>query len=342
MTETATPETSAIEQNLVVVRPGYELTMRPGVTRHEEFWSSSDAKDRTFYALADPSSVMKFLVVPESDPRSQGMRLPSGSELDLMRQVGLAEGHRVWTISTVELESVTRIDLVQSEPEPTPAGALQVGDWFTWGGKTMWHRAASIEAGRVQTDAQMSQSRSGRGLVVEPDHWRIAGLSDLEFHRPDSPDLPDFLREALVDPMPTSMPDVPVESADSDSEDSVVRDLRLRLEAAGALLRQTQAKHEQDILLIGNILIEECERRDWCTEYEEVLEPLNVRLTYALPMPYREREHEVELTITYTITTRVMAKDEEEAEEKAIEGFSSSDVQYTTPDDITAGNCREV
>ena len=46
----------------------------------------------------------------------------------------------------------------------------------------------------------------------------IAGLSDLEFHRPDSPDPPDFLREALVDPT-TSMPDAGRERG-PDSEDS--------------------------------------------------------------------------------------------------------------------------
>ena len=79
-----------------------------------------------------------------------------------------------------------------------------------------------------------------------------------------------------------------------------------------------------------------------CTEYEEVLEPLNVRLTHACLTLYRGAgSTRWELTITYTITTRVMAKDEEEAEEKAIEG-SSPRMFSTPPDDITAGTAGSV
>lgn len=80
---------------------------------------------------------------------------------------------------------------------------------------------------------------------------------------------------------------------------------------------RVRAEHASDIEVIGNALQEEAESRDWCSEYDEFVEGVNMRLSMELPV--REREYEVEIDVTYRMTVSVTARSEDEALEAAEE-----------------------
>lgn len=78
-------------------------------------------------------------------------------------------------------------------------------------------------------------------------------------------------------------------------------------------LRESRNRHVADIATIGEKLIGEANDRDWCEEYDTIVEELNGDLHITLPV--REREFTVEVSVVLTIT--VNAKDEADAREKA-------------------------
>lgn len=61
-----------------------------------------------------------------------------------------------------------------------------------------------------------------------------------------------------------------------------------------------RSEHEQDIALIGEVLLREAQDRGWCDEFDTVVADLNDRLHIALPI--RVREFTVRWTETYTVT----------------------------------------
>jgi hypothetical protein len=99
------------------------------------------------------------------------------------------------------------------------------------------------------------------------------------------------------------------------------------LDDATAALRLARRKHEQDIEIIGEVLIEESRRRSWCSEYDTIVNGLNQRLTVELPI--REQDYDVTVTgyirVPFSYNISVSAQDEESAVEIAQEmGFDES------------------
>lgn len=76
-----------------------------------------------------------------------------------------------------------------------------------------------------------------------------------------------------------------------------------------AQLDRALSAHRADIATIGESLISEANDREWCSEYDEIVDKINRSLTVELPL--REREHTVTVTVTLEIT--VMARDEDHA-----------------------------
>jgi hypothetical protein len=76
-----------------------------------------------------------------------------------------------------------------------------------------------------------------------------------------------------------------------------------------------RTKHERDIELIGNALLQEAKDRDWCSAYDDFIEVLNRSLTVELKS--REHEYEVEIEVTrkqvQRVTVTVTARDEDHA-----------------------------
>jgi hypothetical protein len=80
-------------------------------------------------------------------------------------------------------------------------------------------------------------------------------------------------------------------------------------------LRGAREAHASDIQIIGERLIAEAQRREWCSEYDSIIGDLNGRLNVELPE--REKDWTVEMDVTVRVRLSVRATDSETAEEIA-------------------------
>lgn len=110
---------------------------------------------------------------------------------------------------------------------------------------------------------------------------------------------------------------------------SAVAAQRLRAEGAERQVVSVQEAHRRDIDRIGEALLSEAEDRDWCGDYDRVIEQLNERLSVALPT--RVKEHTVTVQVTYQVDVTVEAHDIEEAEDKIREAELSTSWRVSTP-----------
>jgi len=96
------------------------------------------------------------------------------------------------------------------------------------------------------------------------------------------------------------------------------------------------------IHMIGIRLIDEAERRNWCSEFDEIIDDVNANLPGPFELPTREREYNVSWTETYTITvqrsTTVTARDAEQACDAASELYTGEADDYEIRDAISCGN----
>ena len=93
-------------------------------------------------------------------------------------------------------------------------------------------------------------------------------------------------------------------SASLDRANTLARDGITRLQRA-------RDEHAADITLIGETLMEEAERRQWCSEYDQVVEQLNRRLNIELERRITSYD------VTYTVRITVEARDEDDARSMA-------------------------
>lgn len=77
------------------------------------------------------------------------------------------------------------------------------------------------------------------------------------------------------------------------------------------------ANHREDIVLIGNALIQEAVDREWCSEYDEFIDELNQKLHESLPI--RTRYYDVEVVFTQVNTQRTVIQVEATSESEALE-----------------------
>ena len=139
---------------------------------------------------------------------------------------------------------------------------------------------------------------------------------------------PRYLHEvdgqSLTEPTPE-----PTEPEDNEA--------RLRRELADA-----RNKHIKDIEIIGEALLREAERRNWCSEYDEVVDNINARLSVPLPERNQERSYTVTWTETYTVTVprsyMTDALDADAAIEHAENGRNDDDIAYYLREAVNAGS----
>lgn len=111
-----------------------------------------------------------------------------------------------------------------------------------------------------------------------------------------------------------------------------VASLREQVGTLNAMVATVRERHADDIDAIGEALIAEAKRRDWCDEYDQVIERLNRRLN--VPLPTREDEdqdYDVEVTgwirVPFTVTVSVTAAanaDSSDVEDAASEVFQEN------------------
>jgi len=132
------------------------------------------------------------LVLPESDPRSEGM-WPLRSEY----APGGAEGFRGWNIETRYLTDVEQ-DTTPEQEDDTPESRLVPGVWFTWGSRTVWYRVARVESDRVRTDRRCYMESS---IESGEDSHQLALARRDSFYAtsdPTDPALPQAIRDELA------------------------------------------------------------------------------------------------------------------------------------------------
>ena len=95
------------------------------------------------------------------------------------------------------------------------------------------------------------------------------------------------------------------------------------------------------ISTIGDRLICESNDRNWCSEFDEIIDDVNNALPGWLQLPTREREYEVRWTETYTVTvcrsTTVTARDPESACDYVSDYVGEAD-DYDMREALSCGN----
>lgn len=94
------------------------------------------------------------------------------------------------------------------------------------------------------------------------------------------------------------------------------------------------------IAMIGERLITESNDRNWCGEFDEIIDDVNGALPGWLQLPTRERDYNVTWTEEYTVTVRrhatVTARSEEDAI-RHVEDWEEAD-EYEIRDALSYGN----
>lgn len=114
----------------------------------------------------------------------------------------------------------------------------------------------------------------------------------------------------------------------------VLRESHAELERKVALLERkveslsTQVENgHKAVEIIGNRLISESDDRQWCEEFDRIIDEVNEMLPGSYQLPTREREYEVEWTDMVQVpvgrSVTVRARNEEEAREMAASGADS-------------------
>lgn len=106
-----------------------------------------------------------------------------------------------------------------------------------------------------------------------------------------------------------------------------------------------QAREEamRAIAMIGDRLIQESNDRNWCSEFDGLIDDANENLPGWLQLPVRERDYEVSWTESYTVTvsrsTTVTARNEEHACELVADmGIVGEADDYEMRQAISCGN----
>jgi hypothetical protein len=128
-------------------------------------------------------------------------------------------------------------------------------------------------------------------------------------------------------------------AAHSETAISAERDLRTALAAGQAQAEQlrrdvadAERRHRDDIAVIGERLIQEANDRDWCQTYDDIVDELNEKLTFELPL----RERDFTVTALVELRLAVTATSEEHARDLAEDHVEQAEKQLDAMDSITS------
>lgn len=95
-----------------------------------------------------------------------------------------------------------------------------------------------------------------------------------------------------------------------------------------AAYRDRFRKAEADWDKLGELLTAEANRRDWCSEYDRLVEEWNDSEFQMFELPKRKADYDVTVTVTatYTVTVTVEAEDEDAARELVEQDYDAHDV----------------
>lgn len=117
-----------------------------------------------------------------------------------------------------------------------------------------------------------------------------------------------------------------------DSMAAYVGNTSAMIDRLNTSITSAHARHLADIEHIGETLIEEANRRDWCKDYDDIVDEMNRSLN--TPLPTRNKDYQVTVSVTYDITVNVTARSESEAEDQVRE-MSHSTIQSYAYDQLS-------
>lgn len=88
-------------------------------------------------------------------------------------------------------------------------------------------------------------------------------------------------------------------------------------EQSESTLRDKRIQHHQDVQQIGERINAEAADRNWCSDYDEIVDELNQKLHVSLPE--RTENFEVTVDLRYRVTVEVEAKNGDDAVDKVNE-----------------------
>jgi hypothetical protein len=98
----------------------------------------------------------------------------------------------------------------------------------------------------------------------------------------------------------------------------------------------------ETVQIIGDRLIQESNDRNWCSEFDQIIEEVNSSIPGPFYLPTREREYEVRWTETYYVTVNrsytTTARNEEDAIDNAKAYAEDGADEYDLREAISIGN----
>lgn len=128
--------------------------------------------------------------------------------------------------------------------------------------------------------------------------------------------------------------------------------LKSKHQQTATLLSDRSRQHRSDVEKIGQALIKEANEREWCSQYDDLIDELNTELYE--PLPVRMRTYDVTLMVTRTqsqeVVIQVECRDDNDAIGLAEEQFNDdphlylSDYDWDSDDEfeIEESGCEEV
>lgn len=161
--------------------------------------------------------------------------------------------------------------------------------------------------------------------------YQINRQIDPRVEREDWVDIPSSARDPFCDP--TSR--IPVGNIVYRLANEILRANQLS-DRISILNRQREAA----LAAIGQRLIDESERRNWCSEFDEIIEEVNAELPHGWELPTRKRSYEVEVTVTGKITTTTTVTVEATSEDEACDMVNEDTESHVDLDEVLTDASR--
>ena len=155
----------------------------------------------------------------------------------------------------------------------------------------------------------------GQEVVVTEVNGSVAFAEFKSIQKPDDTVLLGFKEYEVVSVEAPEEVVAAVETAD-DRRHAELQAKITELEADTSRMSSRINSYCEDIDTIGRLLLEEAERRDWCSDYDDFVEAVNGALNVAV-LPVREQEFEIVMrgtaTVCWSRNVMVTARNEEDA-----------------------------
>jgi hypothetical protein len=117
--------------------------------------------------------------------------------------------------------------------------------------------------------------------------------------------------QAQVDDQQRAMAEVSDHNGDLATFVARIQELEARNRQLSEQMNRMSMDWDNDMELISDRLIQESERRSWCSEYDSVVDDLNSELKR--PLRDRTKDYTVTRTYTVTVSTTITARNEDDA-----------------------------